>query len=47
MLGVLFDALKGKKLPTEPVDIRSAANRNESAIAFVNHNPKTVIKHLA
>ena len=40
-------ALKGKKLPTEPIDIRSAKNRNESEIAFVNHNPNTVIKQLA
>lgn len=39
--------LKGKKLPTEPVDIRSAANRREDEIAFVNHNPHTVIKQLA
>lgn len=39
--------LKGKKLPTEPVDIRSEQNRNESEIAFVNHNPATVIKQLA
>jgi ubiquinone/menaquinone biosynthesis C-methylase UbiE len=39
--------LKGKKLPTEPVDIRSKENQNEEEIAFVNHNPKTVIKQLA
>lgn len=39
--------LKGKKLPTEPVDIRSAANRREDEVAFVNHNPHTVIKQLA
>lgn len=39
--------LKGSKLPKEPVDIRSKANRTESTIAFVNHNPKTVIKQLA
>ena len=39
--------LKGKKLPTKPVDIRSDANRNDEEIAFVNHNPKTVIKQLA
>lgn len=43
----LKHALKGKKLPTEPVDIRSAENRNDDEIAFVNHNPKTVIKQLA
>lgn len=39
--------LKGKKLPIEPVDIRSSKNRNKDTIAFVNHNPKTVIKQLA
>lgn len=43
----LKHALKGKKLPTEPVDIRSAKNKKEDEIAFVNHNPKTVIKQLA
>lgn len=39
--------LKGKRLPTEPVDIRSNKNRRAEEIAFVNHNPKTVIKQLA
>jgi ubiquinone/menaquinone biosynthesis C-methylase UbiE len=39
--------LKGKKLPTEPVDIRSEHNKKDGEIAFVNHNPKTVIKQLA
>ncbi len=39
--------IKFQNLPTEPVDIRSAKNKNESEIAFVNHNPKTVIKQLA
>jgi ubiquinone/menaquinone biosynthesis C-methylase UbiE len=39
--------LKGKKMPVEPVDIRSEQNKKESDIAFVNHNPKTVIKQLA
>jgi ubiquinone/menaquinone biosynthesis C-methylase UbiE len=39
--------LKGKKLPEEPVDIRSKKNRNKNEIAFVNHNPRTVIKQLA
>ena len=38
---------KGKSLPTEPVDIRSEKNKKESEIAFVNHNPKTVIKQLS
>ncbi len=40
-------ALKGKKLPTEPVDIRSAEHKTDDEIAFVNHNPHTVIKQLA
>ncbi|MEI7682841.1 MAG: class I SAM-dependent methyltransferase [Candidatus Saccharibacteria bacterium] len=41
-------ALKGQKMPTKPVDIRSVEHRqNKSEIAFVNHNPKTVIKQLA
>lgn len=40
-------ALKGKKLPTNPVDIRSAQNKREEEIPFVNHNPETVIKQLA
>jgi len=39
--------LKGKKLPTKPVDIRSKENQRDDEIAFVNHNPKTVIKQLA
>lgn len=37
--------VKGKKLPTEPVDIRTTNKEDE--IAFVNHNPHTVIKQLA
>lgn len=40
-------ALKGKKFPVNPVDIRSNENRNEDELPFVNHNPKTVIKQLA
>lgn len=39
--------LKGKKMPLDPVDIRSAANRRADEIAFVNHNPHTVIKQFA
>jgi ubiquinone/menaquinone biosynthesis C-methylase UbiE len=39
--------LKGKKLPTDPVDIRSAKNKREDEIPFVNHNPHTVVKQLA
>jgi hypothetical protein len=37
---------KGKKLPVKPVDIRSSENRRDDEIAFVNHNPKTVIRQL-
>jgi hypothetical protein len=37
--------IKGKKLPTEPVDIRTTSKEGE--IAFVNHNPHTVIRQLA
>lgn len=40
-------ALKGKKLPEEPVDIRSAAHRNKEEIPFVNHNPQTVMRQFA
>lgn len=37
--------LRGDKLPEEPVDIRSEANKKKKdEIPFVNHNPKTVIR---
>lgn len=39
--------LKGQKLPLEPIDIRSVRNRRDDEIAFVNHNPRTVVKQLA
>ncbi len=39
--------LKGKSLPKEPVDIRSAENKRKDEIPFVNHNPHTIIKQLA
>jgi ubiquinone/menaquinone biosynthesis C-methylase UbiE len=39
--------LKAEKLPTEPVDIRSEANKKKNEIPFVNHNPQTVIKQFA
>lgn len=39
--------LKGKKLPEQPVDIRSANNKREGEIPFVNHNPHTLRKQLA
>lgn len=39
--------LKGKKMPLEPVSIRSKINDRKDEIPFVNHNPETVIKQLA
>jgi ubiquinone/menaquinone biosynthesis C-methylase UbiE len=39
--------LQAKKVPEDPIDIRSMKNRKSDVIAFVNHNPKTVIKTLA
>lgn len=39
--------VKGKKLPQDPVDIRSEQNKRVEEIPFVNHNPKTVQKQLA
>lgn len=39
--------LKGERMPVKPVDIRSPKNRREDEIAFVNHNPHTVIRQLA
>jgi ubiquinone/menaquinone biosynthesis C-methylase UbiE len=38
--------LKGKTVPKEPVDIRSAANKKDEEIPFVNHHPKFVLDHL-
>ncbi|MEO7364303.1 MAG: class I SAM-dependent methyltransferase, partial [Candidatus Saccharimonadales bacterium] len=38
--------VRGQRLPTKPVDIRSKANRRSDEISFVNHNPKTVIRQL-
>jgi len=37
---------KRQRLPIKPVDIRSAANRREGEIPFVNHNPHTVVRQL-
>ncbi|HSX00125.1 MAG TPA: class I SAM-dependent methyltransferase [Patescibacteria group bacterium] len=39
--------IKGKKMPTQPVDIRSLKHKKADEIPFVNHNPQTVIKQLA
>lgn len=36
--------LKGEPLPSEPVDIRSSANKKKGEIPFVNHNPKRVMQ---
>lgn len=38
--------VKGQKMPVKPVDIRSEQNKGDEEIAFVNHNPHTVIRHL-
>jgi ubiquinone/menaquinone biosynthesis C-methylase UbiE len=38
--------LKGQRMPVKPVDIRSEQNKRDDEIAFVNHNPKTVIRQL-
>lgn len=40
-------AVKRKKLPMKPVDIRSPENQRDDEVAFVNHNPKKVVKQLA
>ncbi len=40
-------AVKFQKMPVDPVDIRSAVNKRDDEIPFVNHNPKTVKKQLA
>ena len=37
---------KRERMPVKPVDIRSAAHKNEEEIPFVNHNPHTVIRQL-
>lgn len=39
--------LRGERAPIQPVDIRSPQNRTKDEIAFVNHNPHTVIRQLA
>lgn len=39
--------VKGKRLPEDPVDIRSEQNKRDGEIPFVNHNPKTVVKQLS
>lgn len=40
-------AVKGKRIPSEPVDIRSEENKGVEELPFVNHHPKTIIHQLA
>lgn len=35
-----------ERMPVKPVDIRSEANKKDSEIPFVNHNPYTVMRQL-
>lgn len=37
---------KLERMPVKPVDIRSEKNKREEEIAFVNHNPATVVRQL-
>lgn len=46
MVNRLRHMAKLQKLPVKPVDIRSEANKKKDEIAFVNHNPHTVIRQL-
>jgi hypothetical protein len=46
MLNRLRHIAKRQRMPVKPVDIRSAENRREDEIPFVNHNPETVIRQL-
>lgn len=39
-------AVRRERIPVKPVDIRSKANRRKEEIAFVNHNPATVVRQL-
>jgi ubiquinone/menaquinone biosynthesis C-methylase UbiE len=38
--------MKLQKMPVKPVDIRSEANKKDSEIPFVNHNPHTLVRQL-
>src|SRR5690606_8047471 len=38
--------MKGKPIPRTPVDIRTAENKTDDEIPFVNHHPATVIRQL-
>jgi SAM-dependent methyltransferase len=39
-------AVRGKRVPRNPVDIRSKDHKGKDYIPFVNHHPKTVLKFL-
>lgn len=39
-------AVRRERIPVKPVDIRSKSNRRKEEIAFVNHNPATVVRQL-
>ncbi|MFL6113094.1 MAG: class I SAM-dependent methyltransferase [Catenulispora sp.] len=38
--------LRGRRVPRDPVDLRSAANRERGSIPFVNHHPAAVAEGL-
>ncbi len=40
-------AAKGKRVPREPINLRSTEIRSESDIPFVNHHPATVLAQLS
>jgi SAM-dependent methyltransferase len=39
--------LRGQRIPTDPVDIRSAESRRRGTAPYVNHHPRTLISQLA
>jgi len=43
----LKHVVKMKRMPTEPVNVRSVDRSGKADIPFVNHNPHTIIKQLA
>jgi len=43
----LKHVVKMKRMPTEPVNVRSVNRSGKADIPFVNHNPHTIIKQLA
>jgi SAM-dependent methyltransferase len=46
MIRVMHHIPRGEKMPVKPIDIRSEAHKKDGDIAFVNHNPHTVIRQL-